>query len=55
MPKHEYDSEDIVTDLINRAEFSVEEARKLSRRAKETKVATRRVDLRGDLLPPRIA
>jgi diguanylate cyclase (GGDEF)-like protein len=26
--KHEYDSEDIVTDLINRAEFSVEEARK---------------------------
>ncbi|HYL64831.1 MAG TPA: diguanylate cyclase [Candidatus Methylomirabilis sp.] len=26
--KHEYESEDIVTDLINRAEFSVEEARK---------------------------
>jgi len=26
--KPEYDSEDIVTDLINRAEFSVEEARK---------------------------
>jgi diguanylate cyclase (GGDEF)-like protein len=26
--KHEYDSEDIVTDLINRAESSVEEARK---------------------------
>jgi diguanylate cyclase (GGDEF)-like protein len=26
--KHEYDSEDIVTDLINRAEFSVEAARK---------------------------
>lgn len=26
--KHEYDSEDIVTDLINRAEFLVEEARK---------------------------
>ena len=26
--KHEYDSEDIVTDMINRAEFSVEEARK---------------------------
>jgi diguanylate cyclase (GGDEF)-like protein len=26
--KHEFDSEDIVTDLINRAEFSVEEARK---------------------------
>ncbi|HEY6384099.1 MAG TPA: diguanylate cyclase [Candidatus Acidoferrum sp.] len=26
--RHEYDSEDIVTDLINRAEFSVEEARK---------------------------
>jgi diguanylate cyclase (GGDEF)-like protein len=26
--KHEYDSEDIVTDLINRAEFSVDEARK---------------------------
>ncbi len=26
--KHEYDSEDIVTDLINRAEFSLEEARK---------------------------
>ena len=24
----EYDSEDIVTDLINRAEYSVEEARK---------------------------
>ena len=24
----EFDSEDIVTDLINRAEFSVEEARK---------------------------
>ena len=28
VPKHEFDSEDIVTDLINRAEFSVEEARK---------------------------
>ena len=28
MPKHEFDSEDIVTDLINRAEFSIEEARK---------------------------
>jgi diguanylate cyclase (GGDEF)-like protein len=28
VPKHEYDSEDIVTDLINRAEFSIEEARK---------------------------
>ncbi len=27
-PKHEFDSEDIVTDLINRAEFSIEEARK---------------------------
>ena len=26
--KSDYDSEDIVTDLINRAEFSVEEARK---------------------------
>jgi diguanylate cyclase (GGDEF)-like protein len=26
--RHEFDSEDIVTDLINRAEFSVEEARK---------------------------
>src|SRR5260370_19327746 len=26
--KHDYDSEDIVTDLINRAEFSIEEARK---------------------------
>jgi diguanylate cyclase (GGDEF)-like protein len=26
--KNEYDSEDIVTDLINRAEFSIEEARK---------------------------
>lgn len=26
--KHEFESEDIVTDLINRAEFSVEEARK---------------------------
>jgi len=26
--KPDYDSEDIVTDLINRAEFSVEEARK---------------------------
>jgi len=26
--KHEYDSEDIVTDLINRAESSIEEARK---------------------------
>ena len=26
--KHEFDSEDIVTDLINRAEFSAEEARK---------------------------
>jgi diguanylate cyclase (GGDEF)-like protein len=28
VPKHEYDSEDIVTDLINRAESSIEEARK---------------------------
>jgi diguanylate cyclase (GGDEF)-like protein len=28
VPKHDYDSEDIVTDLINRAEFSIEEARK---------------------------
>jgi diguanylate cyclase (GGDEF)-like protein len=28
VPKHEYESEDIVTDLINRAEFSIEEARK---------------------------
>ncbi|HET8921607.1 MAG TPA: diguanylate cyclase [Candidatus Acidoferrum sp.] len=28
VPKHEFDSEDIVTDLINRAEFSIEEARK---------------------------
>jgi hypothetical protein len=27
--RQEYDSEDIVTDLINRAEFSMEEARKL--------------------------
>jgi vacuolar-type H+-ATPase subunit H len=26
--KAEYDSEDIVTDMINRAEFSMEEARK---------------------------
>jgi GGDEF domain-containing protein len=26
--KPDYDSEDIVTDLINRAEFSMEEARK---------------------------
>src|SRR6266699_675069 len=26
--KHEFDNEDIVTDLINRAEFSIEEARK---------------------------
>jgi len=26
--KPDYDSEDIVTDLINRAEFSIEEARK---------------------------
>jgi hypothetical protein len=26
--RQEYDSEDIVTDLINRAEFSMEEARK---------------------------
>jgi diguanylate cyclase (GGDEF)-like protein len=26
--RHEYESEDIVTDLINRAEFSIEEARK---------------------------
>jgi GGDEF domain-containing protein len=26
--KQDFDSEDIVTDLINRAEFSVEEARK---------------------------
>jgi diguanylate cyclase (GGDEF)-like protein len=28
VPKHEYESEDIVTDLINRAEFSIDEARK---------------------------
>jgi len=28
VPKADYDSEDIVTDLINRAEFSIEEARK---------------------------
>jgi len=28
VPKPDYDSEDIVTDLINRAEFSMEEARK---------------------------
>jgi diguanylate cyclase (GGDEF)-like protein len=28
VPKQDYDSEDIVTDLINRAEFSMEEARK---------------------------
>ena len=28
VPKPDYDSEDIVTDLINRAEFSIEEARK---------------------------
>ncbi len=28
VPKQEYDSEDVVTDLINRAEFSIEEARK---------------------------
>jgi diguanylate cyclase (GGDEF)-like protein len=28
VPRPEYDSEDIVTDLINRAEFSLEEARK---------------------------
>jgi diguanylate cyclase (GGDEF)-like protein len=28
VPKAEFDSEDIVTDLINRAEFSMEEARK---------------------------
>jgi diguanylate cyclase (GGDEF)-like protein len=28
VPKHEFDSEDIVTDLINRAESSIEEARK---------------------------
>ena len=28
VPKADYDSEDIVTDLINRAEFSMEEARK---------------------------
>ena len=28
VPKHEFESEDIVTDLINRAEFSIEEARK---------------------------
>jgi diguanylate cyclase (GGDEF)-like protein len=27
--RHDYDSEDIVTDLINRAEFTIEEARKL--------------------------
>jgi len=30
VPKPDYDSEDIVTDLINRAEFSIEEARKKS-------------------------
>src|SRR5215472_17106516 len=30
VPKPEYDSEDIVTDLINRAEFSIEETRKKS-------------------------
>jgi diguanylate cyclase (GGDEF)-like protein len=28
VPKQDYDSEDIVTDLINRVEFSIEEARK---------------------------
>jgi diguanylate cyclase (GGDEF)-like protein len=28
VPKPDYDSEDIVTDLINRAEFSIDEARK---------------------------
>jgi len=28
VPRHEFDSEDIVTDLINRAEFSIDEARK---------------------------
>jgi diguanylate cyclase (GGDEF)-like protein len=28
VPKQDYDSEDIVTDVINRAEFSIEEARK---------------------------
>src|SRR5260370_6463822 len=28
VPKPDFDSEDIVTDLINRAEFSIEEARK---------------------------
>jgi diguanylate cyclase (GGDEF)-like protein len=28
VPKQDFDSEDIVTDLINRAEFSIEEARK---------------------------
>ena len=28
VPKSDYDGEDIVTDLINRAEFSIEEARK---------------------------
>ena len=28
VPRPDYDSEDIVTDLINRAEFSIEEARK---------------------------
>jgi len=30
VPKPDYDSEDIVTDLINRAEFSIEETRKKS-------------------------
>jgi len=29
MAKQEYESDDIVTDLINRAEYSIEEARKL--------------------------
>jgi len=28
VPKPDYDSEDIVTDLINRAESSIEETRK---------------------------
>jgi hypothetical protein len=28
MARHEYDNEDIVTDLINRAEAGLEEARK---------------------------
>jgi hypothetical protein len=37
--RQEYDSEDIVTDLINRAEFSMEEARK---RGGDTVVAEER-------------